>query len=282
MDELRSVLELANEAELQALTELLFRPKLNPLDYLHAPDLLELHSRDRAERLDLLEARFRYLAADGLTVLQRRSGEVTYRQALVQVCRHLQIPYSAQFSAAELESEIFLHVMERAWKRLPQREKQALQQQVRQSISGEPQYQALPLALQINPLGLLVKGSSALAVNAVLRPWLLQHIARQFAVQMARHQIARQTLAKGGLGIAAQIQNRVVVSMASRGMAVNAARYGAVHSLFAVLGPTLWVWFLADLGWRAIATNYGRIIPAVFALAQIRLIRSRRYGSAQC
>lgn len=282
VDELRSALELANEAELQALTELLFRPKLNPLDYLHAPDLLELHSRDRAERLDLLEARFRYLAADGLTVLQRRSGEVTYRQALVQVCRHLQIPYSTRFSAAELESEIFLHVMERAWKRLPQREKQALQQQVRQSISGEPQYQALPLALQINPLGLLVKGSSALAVNAVLRPWLLQQIARQFAVQMARHQIARQTLAKGGLGIAAQIQNRVVVSMASRGMAVNAARYGAVRSVFAVLGPTLWMWFLADLGWRAIATNYGRIIPAVFALAQIRLIRSADYELAQC
>ena len=45
----------------------------------------------------------------------------------------------------------------------------------------------------------------------------------------------------------------------------------AVRWLF--LGPALWSWFLADLGWRAIATNYGRVIPVVFTLAQIRLTR---------
>jgi uncharacterized protein YaaW (UPF0174 family) len=56
-------------------------------------------------------------------------------------------------------------------------------------------------------------------------------------------------------------------------MTLTAARYGAVRTIFAFAGPALWGWFLADLGWRAIATNYGRIIPVIFALAQIRLTR---------
>jgi uncharacterized protein YaaW (UPF0174 family) len=75
----------------------------------------------------------------------------------------------------------------------------------------------------------------------------------------------------------AQVQNRLALSMASRGMAVNVARYGATRTVLAVLGPALWTWFFADLGWRAIATNYGRVIPAVFTLAQIRLTRSADY-----
>ncbi len=284
MDELRLALELANGDELQSLSELLFRPKLNPLDHLRQLDPIEIQSLSRSVQLDKLESRLRYLAADGFTVLQGQSDRLSYRQILVQVCQHLRLPYSDDLSTMDLESEVFLHIMESAWKRLPAREKQALQRQVQQSIANSPQYQALPLSLQTNPMGLLAKGSSAVAVNAVLRPWLLHQIARQFAVQMARHQIAKQTLARGGLGAVAQIHNRVTVAMTSRGMAINAARYGAVRGVFAVLGPALWTWFVADLGWRAIASNYGRVIPAVFALAQIRLTRegTAPYDMAQC
>ena len=282
MDELRSALELATDDELQSLTELLFRPKLNPLDYLCNPHPTELQSSSRDVWLDRLEARFRYLAADGLTVVQGRCGDVSYRQALVQVCQYLHVPYKDSFSTTDLESEVFLHVMEKAWKRLPQKEKRALQAKVQQSISGSEEFRSLPIALQHNPLDLLAKGGSALAVSAVLRPWLLQQIARQFALQMARQQVARQALASGGLGLAGQIQGRVAVSMASRGMAVNAARYTAVRGVFAILGPAMWAYFFADLGWRAISTNHSRVIPAIFALAQIRLIRGERYDLAQC
>lgn len=281
MDELRSALELATEDELQTLTEVLFRPKLNPLDYLRNPHPFDMHCASRRERLDKLEARFRYLAADGLTVLKQRCHQVSYRQTLVQVCKHLYIPYSETLSTTDLEAEVFLHILEKAWKRLPQRQKKALQDRVKQSIDGSAEYNALPISLQQNPLGLLAKGSSALVVSAVVRPWLLQQIARQFAVQMARQQMAKQTLTQGGLTFAGQIQTRVALSMASRGMVLNAARYGAVRSVFAVLGPAMWAWFFADLGWRAIATNYSRVIPAVFALAQIRLNRSESYNLAQ-
>lgn len=282
MDELRSALELATDDELHALTELLFRPKLNPLDYLRRPDTLTIASSSRQEWITKLEDRFRYLAADGLTVIQGRCQRVSYRQALVQVCQHLRITYSETFETTELESEIFLHIMEKAWKRLPQREKKALQKRVQQSISGSAEYQSLPIPVQQNPMGLLMKGSSALAVNAVMRPWLLNQIARQFAIQMARQQIAKQALAKGGLTLAGQVHGRVAVAMASRGMAVNAARYAATRSFFAVLGPAMWTWFFADLGWRAIATNHSRVIPVVFALAQIRLTRGEHYELARC
>ncbi|WP_008307787.1 YaaW family protein [Leptolyngbya sp. PCC 6406] len=284
MDELRSALELANEEELQALAELLFRPKLNPLDYLNATDVSGLQRLSHRERLNRIDGRLRYLAADGFTVLQGNSDRISYRQILLQICRYLKMTCPESISTPDLEAEVFLHVLETAWKRLPARDQRALQQQVRQTIMDTPQYRALPLALQENPLGLLAKGSGALAVNAVVRPWLLQQIARQFAVQMARRQVAQQALARGGLGVAGQIQNRVTVAMASRGMALNTARYGAVRSMFAVLGPALWVWFFADLGWRAIATNHGRVIPAVFALAQIRLTRGETpdYELAQC
>jgi uncharacterized protein YaaW (UPF0174 family) len=43
--------------------------------------------------------------------------------------------------------------------------------------------------------------------------------------------------------------------------------------VLSLVGPALWGWFIADLGWKAIATDYGRIIPTIFALAQIRLTR---------
>lgn len=282
VDELRSALELATEDELQALTELLFRPQLNPLDYICRPDRFDLQCVSRPERLDKLEARFRYLAADGLTVLQGRSQQISYRQALIQVCQHLRVPYSDTFTTDDLEAEVFLHILEKAWKKLPQREQKALQKRVKQSIAGSAEYQALPIPLRQNPLSLLAKGGSALAVSAVVRPWLLQQIARQFAAHMARQQIAKQALARGGLTLAGQIHNRVAVSMAARGMALNAARYGAVRSIFAVLGPVMWGYFFADLGWRAIATNHSRVIPVVFALAQIRLTRGGYYELAHC
>ncbi len=282
VDELRAALELATEDELVALTELLFRPKLNPMDYLCNPHPLAIQAQHRDTWLDTLEARFRYLAADGFTVLQGRSQQVSYRQVLIQVCHYLKVPYSDALDTHDLEAEIFLHVLETAWQRLPQRQQRALQKRVKQSIAETAEYQSLPLPLQQNPLSLLAKGSSALAVSAVIRPWLLQQIAKQFALQMARQQLAQQALAKGGLNLAGQIQHRVIGAMATRGMALNAARYGAVRSVFAVVGPMMWAWFLADLGWRAIATNHGRIVPAVFALAQIRLTRGDRYDLAQC
>lgn len=274
MDELRSALELATEDELQALTDILFRPGFNPLDYFHSPDPISVQSGTREQWLDRLEQRFRFLAADGLTVLNGQSQYITYRQALIQVCRHLKLPYAEAWPTEDLEAEIFLHLVNTAWNRLSKQERKRLQSQIKHSLAQMPQFSQLPLPLQANPMGLLLKGSSAIAVSSLLRPWLLHHIARQIALNAARYEVAKQAVVRGGGTALAQIQNRLALGMASRGVAINAARYGATRTVLSVLGPALWTWFLADLGWRAIATNYGRVIPVVFTLAQIRLSRS--------
>lgn len=274
MDELRAALELATEEELQQLTELLFRRKFNPLDYVHTPEPIDIQSRDSDAWLDAIEQRFRYLAADGVTVLRGRTQQVTYRQALIQVCRYLKISYSNKLATTDLEAEVFLHLLGRAWKQLPATDRQMLTVRVQRSLTKSQLSQPLPLSVQRDPLAMLVKGGSALAVSSILQPMLLQQIARQFALQFASYQVAKEALIRGGAAAATQLQSHLALQTAQRGMAMSAARYGTVRSVFTCLGPVLWTWFFADLGWRAISTNYGRIIPTIFALAQIRLTRA--------
>ena len=217
MDELRAALELATDEELSGLTDLLFCPKFNPLDYLQQPEVLALRAGDRSRWLDELEQRFRFLAADGLTVLQRKTDRLSYRMILIQVCRYLKLPYSSALSTMDLEAEIFLVLVQRSGLELP-------------STSRS--------------VGTALKGGGAMAASTLVTPLV--------------RRLAGQTLARQGLTVAAR-----------QGL----LRYGVVRSAALMLGPAMWTWFLADVGWRSISTNYGRIIPMVFALAQIRLTR---------
>lgn len=274
MDELRAALELATEEELTQLTEILFRRKFNPLDYVHTPEPLDVQNQDRQDWLDTIEQRFRFLAADGMTVIKRRTQQVTYRQALIQVCRYLKISYSNALTTTDLEAEVFLNLLGRAWKKLPATERQTLTMRVQQSLAKSDLSQPLPLSVQRDPLAILIKGGSALAVSSILQPMLLQQIAREFALHFATYQVAKQTLIEGGAVASASLQNYIAIQTAQRSMAISAARYELVQGVLACLGPVLWTWFFADLGWRTIATNYSRIIPTIFALAQIRLTRS--------
>lgn len=276
MDELRAALELATEDELRNLTQILFCRKFNPLDYLQTPDPVEVESQDWDGWLDAIEQRFRFLASDGLTVLQRKTQRFSYRKTLIRVCQYLKIPYSSRMSTTDIEAEIFLNLVGKAWKKLPTTEQNSMMEQIQDSLAKSQVPDALPVQLQHNPVNLLLKGSSAFAVSSIVKPWLLKQIAQQFALHFARYQAAQQALIRGGTAVA----NQIAVNSARRGMAMTAARYGAVRGVLAFVGPVLWGWFLADLGWRAIATNYGRIIPVIFALAQIRLTRTECWEPA--
>lgn len=280
MDELRGALELATEDELRDLTEILFRRKLNPLDYVSIPDPITVQSLDRDDWMDALEDRFRFLAADGITVLSRKTDRLSYRQVLIQVCRHLKLPYQGSMSTLDLEAEVFLHLLDRAWKQLPALEQGALRVRLQRSLTKAQLLPQLPAALQRDPLTLLAKGSGAFALSAVVRPVLLQHLAAQFTLHFATYQLAQQAVVAGGAAVAAQVQHHVTMQAARRGMAIATARYTAVRGVLGVLGPAMWAWFFADLGWKGIATNYGRIIPIIYALAQIRLTRSLSYEPA--
>lgn len=279
LDELRTALELATETELQQLTEILFRRRFNPLDYVQTLDPIEIQSQDRDAWLDAIEERFRFLAADGMTVLKGRTHQFTYRQALIQVCRYLKIPYSKQLATTDIEAEIFLNLIGRAWKKLPVAEQKSITVRVQRSLEESKLSQPLPVNIQHDPIPLLLKGGSALAVSSVIKPLLLKQLARQFALHFASYQVARETIVTGGAAAATQFQNYLALQTARRGMAVNAARYGMTRTALAFLGPVLWGYFFADLGWRAIATNYSRIIPTIFALAQIRLTRAECWAT---
>lgn len=274
MDELRTALELATDDELRELTDVLFRRRFNPLDYVNTPDPLVVQSQTRQEWIAAIEERFRFLAADGITVLTGKSGQLSYRQILLQVCRHLRLSYSDALSTTELEAEIFLHLLGKTWQGLPESDRQALGRRMQQSLTQIPHTQPLPSNLLKQPLEFLCKGGSVLAINSVVRPWILQQLARQFAYQMATYQFTRAALVAGGEAAAAHASQYVALQMAKRGMAITATRYAAARTVFSCLGPAMWAWFFADLGWRTISTNYARILPIIFALAQIRLTRS--------
>ena len=279
MDELRAALDLATEEELQHVTQILFCRKFNPLDYLHTPEPIEIQSQDWDSWLDALDKRFRYLAADGITVIRRNTQQISYRQIMLQVCRYLKIPYSQQMSTTDLEAEIFLHLVNKAWKQLPVSEQKSLKVKIQRSLAKSNLPEPLPVQLQHNPVNLFLKGSSVVAVSSVLKPLVLKHIAHQFALHLAQYQTAKTAIVRGSTVAAAQLKNHIVMQTAKRSMAISTARYGAVRTVFAFVGPLLWSYFLADLGWRAIATNYGRIIPTIFTLAQIRLTRTEIFGS---
>jgi uncharacterized protein YaaW (UPF0174 family) len=122
-------------------------------------------------------------------------------------------------------------------------------------------------------MSLLVKGGSAIAVSTVIRSAVLTAIARQMAWHFASYQVGYEVIKAGGTAIATRLNAYISTYLAKRGMAVAATQYTAARTVFSVITPALWGLFFADLGWRAIATNYGRIIPAIFIVAQIRLLR---------
>lgn len=273
MDELRAGLALATEEELQQITQILFHRRFNPLDYWQTPEPISIQAQDLEVWLDSLDQRFRYLAADGITVLRGRTQEVSYREIVIKVCHYLKIPYSERMDTTDIEAEIFLHLVSKAWDKLPLQEQKSLQAQVGNSLATSHPPEPLPVQLQHSPLKILIKGSGVVAVSAVLKSWLLKHIARQFAIHLATYQAAKAALVKGGTTAVAGLSNQLALQAAKKGMVTNAARYGAARGVFSLLGPIIWGYFVADLGWKAIATNYGRVIPIVFTLAQIRLIR---------
>lgn len=273
MEELREVLELATEEELQQVADILFCRRLNPLDYWQTPSPEEVKSLSWQSCLDSIEKRFRFLAADGMTVLRRQTDKLTYRDVLVQVCIYLKIPYARGMDTIDIEREIFLHLLQQAWHKLPPSERNSLRQKIVYSLRDSSQPEPLPLSLQHDPLKILVRGSSLVAINSLVKPWLLHKIARQFTLHFATYQVTKNLALKGGLATANQIQNHFTLEMAKRGMVMTTARYTAVRGIFTFLAPALWAYFFADLGWRAIATNYTRIIPVIFAIAQIRLLR---------
>ena len=265
MNELRAALELATEEELIDLTEILFRKKINPLDYIQGVDPDRVMSPNRRVWLDALEERFRYLAADGLTVLRGQTHAVSYRQVLIRVCRYLKLKYSPSLQTSDIEAEIFLSLMQRNWTKIPRRDQEILLKRMVKSLAKDPT-QPLPLTCSLDSLRLFLEGGSAIAFSSVARALILKQVSKQIAFYWGTRHVAGKA--------ASLLPKQLLAQLSRKGMGAGLARYGVARSAFAALGCALWAGFFVDLGWRSISTNYGRIIPMIFTLAQIRLTRS--------
>ena len=273
MDELSDVLTLATDDELYQIADILFRRKFNPIDYFATPPVQELKGWDRDQLIEAIAKRFRFLAADGLTVLRRKTSDVSYREVLERVCQHLNIKYSQSQTVEDIESELFLNLISNSWKKLSPQERSTIDESMQSALTESDLQKSLPLDAQRNPMSLLVKGGSAIAVSTVIRSAVLTAIAKQMAWHFASYQVGYEVIKAGGTAIATRLNAYISTYLAKRGMAVAATQYTAARTVFSVITPALWGLFFADLGWRAIATNYGRIIPAIFIVAQIRLLR---------
>lgn len=276
MDDLRESLILASVDERYALIDLLFRPKFNPLDYWQTATPAQIKALPLESQLAAIAERFRFLAADGMTVIRGESQSLSYREILFEASDYLKIDpdcHQGELTNADLEAEIFLNLLQRTWKQLPSGEQAQLLQEIQRSLRPEHQGHPLEKALKQDSLRLMLEGGSAIALSAFLRPFVLRQLAQQFSQQLARQQLAQLALKQGGSAVA-KLQSYAMAKWAGRGMAATAARYGTARTVLGFIGPVMWAWFAADLGWRTIATNYSRVIPAIYLLAQIRLSRA--------
>lgn len=69
----------------------------------------------------------------------------------------------------------------------------------------------------------------------------------------------------------------LVIQSAQKGLLLSTARFGAVRSALSLIGPMMWTWLGVDVVLKSIGTDYSRIVKTVFALAQVRLIRTHGF-----
>ncbi|MCO5597545.1 hypothetical protein L7F22_051623 [Adiantum nelumboides] len=114
--DLRVVLELASDAELHDLANILYgQSLLSPLlkSVTRGDGSRRNFDQDIEERealVDRLESRFLYLGADAKETL--RGWRPTYRDILLGVRAKLNVHCSPKLSTEDLEAEIFLHLLQ--------------------------------------------------------------------------------------------------------------------------------------------------------------------------
>ncbi|KAG6544293.1 hypothetical protein Mapa_014296 [Marchantia paleacea] len=287
--ELHFVLELASDVELQELSKILYsRSLLSPLlksmasadgssSHDHGQHLTELEGRDAL--LGRLESRFLFLAADAKSTLSGRRP--TYRNVLLQVRKKLSVPCSAELSTEDMESEIFLFLLQQSSRQsiaAPQASQKALSAM---SIGGEMDIgernwrTVLPMIMKLRGkemLSTILKGGGAVTVSTLQR-LVFKKLSGKLLVETARYQLAKEAVVKTGQ-VAAMLEARVAVLAAKQGLMGAAKRYLTVRSAMSVLGPMLWGTLLADMLISAVGTDYTRVVRAICALAQIRLMRT--------
>ncbi|KAG0583487.1 hypothetical protein KC19_3G140200 [Ceratodon purpureus] len=289
--ELHSVLELASDAELTELSNILYgQSPLSPLLKSVAPGdgsnrgtiaeaMHEQQYGGRDALMERLESRFMFLAADAKATLSGRRP--TYRDVLLRVRSKLNVPCSIKLSTEDMEAEIFLHLLQdysSQPKKRPQPKRRVPYLEAIERAKGSRFRDNISSAIRLGSEELLttiLKGSSAVTMSTLQR-FITKKLSGKVLVETARYQLAKEALVKGGQAVAAKLESQVAMLAARQTLAGAATRYMTLRSTMMVLGPLLWGTFLADVVIRSIGTDYARVVRAIYAFAQIRL--SRTYG----
>ncbi|XP_062199543.1 uncharacterized protein LOC133901995 isoform X2 [Phragmites australis] len=257
--ELRLVLELATDEELMEFEEILygtsyFSPLLKSIAKRPISDSVVLDDiEERDIFISKLESRFLYLAADARSII--RGWRPSYRNVLLGVRRKLGVQCSSKLCTADLEAEIFLHLVNEysSHQKVPvsfPRDKQKSSKEM--SSLGVNKWKVLTdAAWRIGAKGLkstFLKGGSALTVKTIYE--------------------------SGGRLAAVNLESRASLLAARQGLARAASRYVGLRSVMTFLGPIMWGTLVADIVIQMLGTDYARIVQAIYAFAQIRLTRT--------
>uniref|UniRef100_A0A0D9XEB5 Uncharacterized protein n=1 Tax=Leersia perrieri TaxID=77586 RepID=A0A0D9XEB5_9ORYZ len=283
--ELRMVLELATEEELMEFEEILygtsyFSPLLKSIakrpnsDYIN--DLDDIEERDIF--ISKLESRFLYLAADARSII--RGSRPSYRNVLLGVRRELGVRCSSKLCTADLEAEIFLHLLDEYSSRqkgpdlFPWNKQKSPKEN---SNLGVNKWMVLTdSAWKIGAKGLesaFLKGGSALTLKMVYES-LAKRLSGKLLTEAGKYEIKKELLKQGGRLAAANLESRAGLLAARQGLARAASRYVGLRSIMTFLGPIMWGTLLADIVIQMLGTDYARIVQAIYAFAQIRLTRT--------
>lgn len=286
--ELRSALELATDSELCEIQTILFGPSyLSPLlksITLTTATTTTLDEHDiqlRQQFIATLESRFFYLAADARSTL--RGWRPTYRNVLLHLRNKFNIPCSTKLSTHDLELEIFLHLLHYNSNQESGNHTPLLDVSTQSDAQGTLQL-GLNQWKMHSKVGtqdfqsLLFKGGGILTL-AKIYELLAGKLSGKMLGEAANYQVKKELLKKGGQFALINLESRTALLAAKKGFLGAASRYLGFRSMLTLLGPVLWGTFLADLVIQMLGTDYARILRTIYALAQIRVIRTYKLPS---
>lgn len=278
--QLRAVLELATDSELFELERILFGPSYwSPLlksitnrgEYTDF-SMVEEDLEEREKFMSMLESRFLYLAADAQSTLRGRRP--SYRDVLLSVRKKLRIRCSAKLSVEDLEAEIFLHLLQEYSSELVNTANE--NESLEFGLSQWMIHADTALEGGRGLLGtLILKGGGMLTLGRIYNS-LVKRLFGKCMVEVAKYRMQKELLKKGGQLAAVNLESRLAFLAAKESVKDAAISYLGMRSVGTLLGPLLWGTFLADIFIQMIGTDYARILRAIYAFAQIRIIRKHK------
>ncbi|XP_047176784.1 uncharacterized protein LOC124843982 [Vigna umbellata] len=288
--ELRSVLELATDTELSEIENILFGPSyfsplLKSIPFSNTAQLqrsmIGVDLSMRLQFIEALESRFFFLAADARSTL--RGWRPSYRNVLLHIRTKFDIPCSTRLSTHDLELEIFLHLLHSNSTEEPGNYPAFFDESAASEGQGTLQHGLSSWKLH-SKVGaqdirsILLKGGGVFTLSKIYQ-LLARKLSGKVLVEAANYQVKKELVKKGGQLAVINLESRAALLAAKQGFLGAASRYLGFRSMLTLLGPVIWGTFLADVVIQMLGTDYARILRTIYALAQIRAIRTYRLPS---